>query len=77
MIGFRPGSLSSSFSLAGVAFPFLTCSNRIRPVQGFRLGLAAAGDHPRAVGFPAHGRWLLPEQYYLNLLSLPGGSLTP
>ena len=76
MIGFRPGSFSPRFSLAGVAFLFLTCSNRTRPVQGFLLGLEAACDHPRAAAFPARGRWLLPEQYYLNLLSLPRGSLT-
>lgn len=33
---------------AGVTFIFLTCSNRIRPVQHFLLGKDTARDHPRA-----------------------------
>lgn len=60
MIGSRPGLFSTSFSLAGVTFFFFfffTCSNRIRPVQGFLLSSEAAHDHPRAVS----ARWRLPQ----------------
>ena len=82
MISGRPGSLSPSFSLARVTFFFLTCSNRIRPVQGSLLSSEAAHDHPRAVSarrrLPQGQRALVASSAVLSYSTLslsPGGSL--